>query len=682
MKKTNIILASLLCITLSSCNIMSKNDTSFNIKDWSTKLIDQNLVEEEEDQYKNVSYGTVVSKSFESNEIYDSRYAQQGLLVINTVDNKMGFYSLIYNNWLVYPMNISYDFNYSLSLNSYVGYTLMIRNNNMYYYYDALGNEIYSGDNGKNVFIGKEKINDKEHIYCEITDSMTQDHVKYYYDENGILDSTTIIGEDKYEVGDKYYDVDIIKEFEGFSIEGYKFSMDLPMITVYKENGEFVSSYSVPALFEISEGYYFAGESLVYQVHQIVASDSKEYDYCQIQSYNNSGLKYVIKTYRLNLLNGKQKEINIDFVIANSNSVESFKNEKGQSEYALLDAIFLNKDKTIGDASQVIVDEKGNVIANASGFYPKDFIKLDNGNYYNLKNEILYSSSLKVIAHLGGIDPVYYRGIGFVGTMYGKYGVINESGNVALPFEYDSIDRYSYNNKVIAIKGDFVYKLDLSQFRFSSFAERKEFSSLGDGLYAINKENYQYFIDIQNELLVVDKNKYNTSYIGKMNFEFGKYQFMYTTDKETNERSYKVFSSKKVPNSTSFIPHGEKYTEPSNPSVPVSNYSVINDSSYPFTFDGYTYSSTNHDHDSTSKLTIVSNYNQTISFNYEISSESSYDRMIVSLNSTQYFDKSGSYSGTLSYNLSAGDSLIISYSKDGSSSSGEDCIKISNISVY
>ena len=264
--------------------------------------------------------------------------------------------------------------------------------------------------------------------------------------------------------------------------------------------------------------------------------------------------------------------------------------------------------------------------------------------------------------------------------MYGKYGVINENGNIALPFEYDSIDRYSYNNNVFVTKDDLVYKLDLARFNFSEFAKKSEFASLGDGLYTVNKENYLYYVDIQNQLLSIDKTVYNTSYIGKFNFEFGKYHFLYKTDKNTGERTYKALSSKMVENFSTFTPNEINNYEPSTPSQQA--YTITNDLAHPFDFNGISYTSTNHADSSVSTLKITANYNLTLSFNYSVSSENNYDKLLIEKNEDLLISASGEQSDVCVVNMNYGEHLLISYSKDASNSSFNDNIVISNIITY
>ena len=53
--------------------------------------------------------------------------------------------------------------------------------------------------------------------------------------------------------------------------------------------------------------------------------------------------------------------------------------------------------------------------------------------------------------------------------------------------------------------------------------------------------------------------------------------------------------------------------------------------------------------------------------------------MTVYVNGSSQLTKSGSESGTVTYSVSVGDYITITYSKDGSAHSGNDIVVISNI---
>lgn len=100
---------------------------------------------------------------------------------------------------------------------------------------------------------------------------------------------------------------------------------------------------------------------------------------------------------------------------------------------------------------------------------------------------------------------------------------------------------------------------------------------------------------------------------------------------------------------------------------------VENLSSKPFTNTNGTYYSTNTSHSSSSQLKITADYDCTLKLNYGVSSESGYDKLIIKHNNTQKDAISGAVSNkTMTLNLNAGDTVTVSYSKDGSVSNNQD----------
>ena len=110
---------------------------------------------------------------------------------------------------------------------------------------------------------------------------------------------------------------------------------------------------------------------------------------------------------------------------------------------------------------------------------------------------------------------------------------------------------------------------------------------------------------------------------------------------------------------------------------------ITNDSTYPFVIDNNgVISSQNHSNSTSSTFSITATSDMTVEFQYRTSSESAYDLLYVRLNGATEKSTSGinsymSYSVT----LHVGDVLSITYSKDASVSSGDDCAYIKDLVI-
>lgn len=111
--------------------------------------------------------------------------------------------------------------------------------------------------------------------------------------------------------------------------------------------------------------------------------------------------------------------------------------------------------------------------------------------------------------------------------------------------------------------------------------------------------------------------------------------------------------------------------------VTISNYVVSNDTTYPFSVSEGILTSTNKAHSTSSTYTVTAETSFTMSLQYKVSSESGYDFLTIKYNDTQKAKVSGTTSWTtISIEMTMGDALTFTYSKDGSQSNGDDCAYI------
>ena len=106
------------------------------------------------------------------------------------------------------------------------------------------------------------------------------------------------------------------------------------------------------------------------------------------------------------------------------------------------------------------------------------------------------------------------------------------------------------------------------------------------------------------------------------------------------------------------------------------------DTSAPLTFDDWTSTNTAPSSVSSKTYTFTVQGEVTLSFDWWVSSESGYDKLIATLDGTAILEKSGDTSGTFTKTVGSGShTLVVKYSKDNSGSSGQDKAKVSNIKV-
>ena len=104
------------------------------------------------------------------------------------------------------------------------------------------------------------------------------------------------------------------------------------------------------------------------------------------------------------------------------------------------------------------------------------------------------------------------------------------------------------------------------------------------------------------------------------------------------------------------------------------DYEIVNDATYPYSFTDGWYTSTNKTNKSLSTLTLIAKEEFTLNVRYKVSSEKNCDYLTIKKNNSWLInDASGNVlETTLPVTLSAGDTLVFTYSKDGSGNVGSD----------
>jgi len=131
---------------------------------------------------------------------------------------------------------------------------------------------------------------------------------------------------------------------------------------------------------------------------------------------------------------------------------------------------------------------------------------------------------------------------------------------------------------------------------------------------------------------------------------------------------------------------GSKSEEPTEVQLSTSNfntYFTATDSTYYFVGSGSSWSSNNNGVDSsTATSTWTAKKAMSLSIDWSVGSERNYDKFtLVAGGVTKVNAVSGTQSGTVTADLSVGDTIVLTYSKDGSQSTSPDKATISNIII-
>lgn len=109
-------------------------------------------------------------------------------------------------------------------------------------------------------------------------------------------------------------------------------------------------------------------------------------------------------------------------------------------------------------------------------------------------------------------------------------------------------------------------------------------------------------------------------------------------------------------------------------------FDVVNDSYY-FAGSGAVFTSNNKNvNSSTARTALTAKFNMTVTFNYSYSSESSYDKLTITVGgNTVANGLSGVGNSSYTGSIQKGQTIIFQYTKDSSQSSNDDCCTFSNM---
>ena len=456
MKKRYLLLASLLIApALASCgkDEVAKGGEFIENND---DLITPNLPKEEDFKPSEVNpilapekIGTLDLKKY---DIIDS-YRSYGIYVCKNEAGNVGFYNAIRNEFIIkcaYNGNFFNNEDYQI-IDGDGMCLIAIDFEGDLMIYDNLGNIVFEranytkDDNLANPDIKTTYRNKK--LYFEFSIGREDE-------ENDLKRTTTLFGYDsegKLEVLRALPDIieedlpleddnekpgfaigDLFDEANKIDLSEYGFENKYLQITetgyvTYYNNGVKEASYYV----DQDVNGIIINTSFITQKTIELAEDATEYDLLL------NGVKYSLDTKRIDIFTGKTEDIIFNYVI---NDGISFKNSQGVYTYALANVQKINEYKALESPKDLVMDANLNFLKDYTAQELGSFIKFGS-NYYNKRTGILLNSSGEIITHLSALDNIEFLfNKNLIKASYdGKYGLLNENGEVVEEFKYDEI---------------------------------------------------------------------------------------------------------------------------------------------------------------------------------------------------------------------------------------------------
>ena len=393
--------------------------------------------------------------------IVDSSYASYGLLVVRNYYNRVGFYSLLHQDFIIEPQLVP---EWIAEQNVYqvdrIGFLLTFRYDNVYRVYDGFGNELY-----KNSIYPS--LNNQYNTHTEIVNEIVYlnigDTYYFQYAEDGSATQVDYIPEPQPVIIDDYYGPELNDLYKvgwvDLTLFGYpNYSIaynESGLCTVFNGTTQLSTFYIDLNQYNIL-GIFSQGR-ILFQGKTLLPDIAEEYDY----SVGNN--KYSLSTLVVNINNGQKTELDYRVVFNKFSMIQLNATSIGYvAKYQEI-----TKEKVLASQVSVIVDNNLVFHDDISGIEFDNFVNLKNAQgqarFYNETTNVLYDQNFKVITHLRPMSPYYSQRMNaFIGNYDGLYGVVDLDGKVIAEFRYSSIKEASfYQNSVLANKGTELYRIEL-----------------------------------------------------------------------------------------------------------------------------------------------------------------------------------------------------------------------------
>lgn len=449
MRKSFIILLLVFFVLmLSACSSDDGKDYVFT-----NEVVSKNLPESEPSKIKDT---TIYQISFPITYTVDKTYFNNaGLLIVQDDVNRKSCWSIIKNDYLFpFTENIAITVltvGFSASKAHYIKTTT---NEDIVTVYDCFGNVVVSPDKYVQVEItGGEKSlylnNDDKvsNVYVETIKTLKQSDfddgitfpstTQYIINtENGSRQALTIPTSGFFldPFGNKL-------DLKDFGLDGYFGKLFKSYLYILDSDDNVVNMINLNGVYP----YGIISGNLIYQKLYEVDLESNDF------TYLHDGKKYLLSSYSLDLKTGKQKQLELEYLIEN---FSIFKDENDEYKYGYVKVKQIENKNLLEDECYCLINVNGKIVADSGPFNLLRLRKLGNNHFYD--PELGYILNDK-------FEPLYYIGysINFspnknliILKKDNYYGAINYDGEIVIPFEYTYLEADFYFGNVLGTNID------------------------------------------------------------------------------------------------------------------------------------------------------------------------------------------------------------------------------------
>ena len=470
MNKISILTLSLLSLVLlTGCN----KDKHSNKKG---DVVNNLLLKANTKDVKKYIYGqyNLQDKDILLENIADIDYSN-GFLVITTEDSRKTFYSVTTNEFIASDLSIN---DYVTFPSNVAGGYLKITLDGLTTIYDGLGNVLI--DNSYESFVTlviNSGIDDKNRDYCDIVFGTGEsERHQYFTYSNGVPTLLKVLDsdDDQYGSGSSLQGIEYVS-LDEYGHPGYTRYKNSGRYVIFDDNNIEIASFTDPS----ADTKFFVGDYLIYQNSVRLDENNNNYDYI-----DSNGVRYSLETCRINYLNAKKEDIEVNFVLQGDNTVSSLKNEENIYEYCYANMKIISNKKILSNTIETyIIDETGLLHDNVTGIHISSFERFGN-NYYDPISKTIFDGNLNEISILTNMYPQKVDNANLIiCKRNGKFGAINPNGKIVFGFKYDKIiTDYISNNRLLAVYNDTlgIYSFNIDNCTVSLI---KEFTGYSNATY-------------------------------------------------------------------------------------------------------------------------------------------------------------------------------------------------------
>lgn len=441
-----------LCLFISSLLLIFCMVACQNSKPEITNYIDSfSEVKEEEINGEVKALANTTINNMLNNEAYEEIKLRDGSsnkvkAFRNLETNILTFYSvltdkiIITNNYYTYNDYYNGDLYLQFYNNDLGGFLLVFQNDNYSVIADASG--VLSSSYDRINIISCEEVGENE-LVISYTVGRHTDNNKLRVNYTSLTNRTIVEETNSYETNNNYstqYELDV------YGLEDYKlvYLDNRSLVAILDEDNKIKATYILPNILSLTNITKIAiKEGYLIQEKIELPEDVTDY------TYSENGIKYNLYSYTFNYLKGELKEVNLDYIINSGNLSNDYK-------YVNANVVKIREDKTLEDATNVLLNNNLKIILELGNFSFNNIIKLKSGYYYSISSSLLFDEDFKLVNNFSAYEVIYLDKYDVFIVYNNNYSTIFSSKGIQLaPFSKGNLYYNStYDNAYIIRKND------------------------------------------------------------------------------------------------------------------------------------------------------------------------------------------------------------------------------------